>query len=80
MENRIYIKDENGNEVEMEIFFTFENGDDRYVIVHDAETDDYFSFGYDENGNLRPIEDPEEFAIVEEVFNTFVGDKDEEGL
>ena len=49
-------------------------------IVHDAETDDYFSFGYDEKGNLRPIEDPEEFAIVEEVFNTFVGDEDEEGL
>lgn len=80
MENYIYIKDEEGNEIKMAILFTFDTDEKHYVICHEEGSEEYLPFIYDENGNIEPVEDPEEFAMVEEVFNTFDEELDEEDL
>lgn len=80
MENYIYIKDEEGNEIKMVILFTFDADEKHYVICHKEGSEEYLPFIYDENGNIEPVEDPEEFAMVEEVFNTFDEELDEEDL
>lgn len=80
MENKIYIVDDEGKEVEMEILFTFDVQDKHYVIVHTEDSEEYYPFTYDGDGNIQAIEDEEEFAMVNEVFNTFEGIEDEEDI
>ena len=78
MDNVIYITDDDGKEVAMKVLFTFSSGDNDYVVVHDEEADDYYPFRYDEDGHLEVIEDSEEFAMVAEVFDAFLGENDDE--
>ena len=78
MDNVIYIRDDEGQEVAMTVFFTFASDGHDYVVVHDEEVDDYYPFRYDEDGHLEVIEDSEEFAMVAEVFDAFVGGADED--
>ena len=70
-ENTIVVTDELGNEVEYEILFTFENEENghQYVVYFDPEKDE---------GGLFPIETPEEWELVEEVFQSFVSEEDED--
>ena len=76
----LYIKDETGKEVPMEILFTFENDqtNKKYVLFFDPkeEDGDIYAYCYDEEGNLSEIETDEEWEMVEEVLGAF----DEEGL
>lgn len=72
--NTLFIKDENGKEVEMEILFTFANDEagKQYVVFQSPSGDDeVFASAYDEEGNLFPIETEEEWAMVEEVLGAF---------
>ena len=79
-DNKIYIKDENGKEVEMNILFTFDNEDTKYVITYKDNEDEVFAFKYDEENNLYVVEDEEEIKLVNEVLEAFDKESnDEEG-
>ena len=66
MDKTIYIKQEDGQEVAMQIICTYEHDDISYVLVESNE-EEAFLFRYDENGNLEAIEDVSELAIAEEI-------------
>ena len=74
-ENTIVVTDELGNEVEYEILFTFENEENghQYVVYFDPEKDEPEAQAaiFDDEGGLFPIETPEEWELVEEVFQSF---------
>ncbi len=74
MDNVIYIRDDEGKEVAMTVLFTFAAKGHDYVVVHDEKVDDYYPFRYDEDGHLEVIDDAEEFAMVAEVFDAFLGE------
>lgn len=76
-EKQITIIDEKGNEHLMQILFTYDNDERKtsYVFFYDEETpDEVFAMRYKDNGELEEIEDPDEYAEVEEVFNAFQED------
>ncbi len=71
-EDAIYITDENGKEVEMRIFLTFDINDKKYVLVYnDDNIDDLYPFIYDEEGNLYQVESEEELQLIEEVLSAY---------
>ncbi|MCP8967265.1 DUF1292 domain-containing protein [Ectobacillus ponti] len=91
-ENQITIVDEEGNEVLCDIVFTFENdqfGQKLYVVfspIGEVDEDGERIYdaaivvegeGDDEGGSLLPIENEEEWEMVQEVFGAFL--EDEEG-
>ncbi|WP_071442854.1 DUF1292 domain-containing protein [Traorella massiliensis] len=73
--NTLYVKDENGKEVAMEILFTFANEEmgKQYVVFVDPNDDsgEVFASCYDDEGNLLPIESESEWEMVEEVLGAF---------
>lgn len=73
--NSLFVTDENGNEVKMEILFTFEddNRGKKYVLFMepDSENGEVFASQYDDDGNLLPVETEEEWAMIEEVLGAF---------
>jgi len=84
-ENIIVITDDDGNEVEFEILFTFDNEENgnSYVVYFDPNEDEPKAQAsiYTDDGQLLPIETPDEWELVEEVFQAFIAedDKDEYG-
>ena len=79
MENRIYITNEDGKEIEMNILFTFDMEDKNYVVVYEnGNEDDLYAFEYDSRGNLTAIEDEKTLEKVQEVIDAFDGIDDEE--
>lgn len=71
-ENSIFITDENGKEIEMKIYLTFEANNKKYVVVYEENNqDELYSFVYDDNGNLYQIESEEELKIVDEVVGAY---------
>lgn len=75
-ENSIFITDENGKEIEMKIYLTFEANDKKYVVVYSQDNEDeLFSFVYDEDGNLYQIESDEELQMVDEVVGAYEQEK-----
>ena len=40
MDDKIFITDDNGNEREMNILFTFDMNDENYVVVYEESKDD----------------------------------------
>src|SRR5690606_30412376 len=80
----IYIPDEEGNEEEPEVIMKFDvdNSDAMYMMVvpvisENEEEDEVYAFRYEEDGDdlkLYTIEDEEEWNMVEETFNTLMGD------
>lgn len=78
-DNKIIITDENGKEMEMNILFTFDNGDKNYVICfNDEDENTVYPFSYDEDGNLFCVEDEDELAMIDEVVQAFDGEENEE--
>lgn len=79
--NSIFVTDENGKEVEMEIVFTFENDETKkkYVLFLNPldETGEVFASSYDEEGNLHQIENDAEWQMIEEVLGAFQEDEEE---
>lgn len=79
--NKIQVTDENGKELEFDVLFTF-NSDEtgkKYVLYYDAteEAPQVYSSIFDDEGNLFPIETPEEWDMIEEVFSSFVAQDDD---
>ena len=70
---------DNGEEVLLNILFTYENEARKktYVFVYEDEhEDDVMAYIYDEKTHsLSEIEDDDEYDEVEEVFNTFMNDE-----
>jgi len=90
-ENYLTVVDENGNEVLCEILFTFDSDEyeKSYVLYVPVETKDededvevlcssYVAQEDEKIGELMPIEDDEEWEMIEEVFNTYVNGMDED--
>ncbi|TVY00463.1 DUF1292 domain-containing protein [Cohnella terricola] len=80
----IYITDDEGNDEPFEVIMRFELDDGtgrKYLMVVPAEDEEeeqeVFAFRYDEENEeikLYPIEDPAEWDMVEETFNTLIGE------
>ncbi|MBR1581665.1 MAG: DUF1292 domain-containing protein [Bacilli bacterium] len=82
-ENQIAIYDEDGNKFLMEILFTYENEERgaKYVFVYENNApDDIYLMKYDDNGNITPVEDEEEFEEGQEVLAAFEEDPNIEKL
>lgn len=80
--NKIQVIDDNGNELEFDVLFTFESDETekKYVLYYDAtiEEPQVYSSIYDDEGRLYPVETPEEWEMIEEVFNSFLAEDEEE--
>lgn len=80
--NTLFVRDEDGAEMEMEILFTFEDEatKKKYVVFQDPQDEDgeAFASAYDEDGNLLPIESDSEWQMVEEVLGAFSAHDEEE--
>ena len=71
-ENTIYITDENGKEIEMKIYLTFDMNDKQYVVIYEeGNEDELYPLVYDNEGNLYPVENEEELSLVEEVVSAY---------
>ena len=93
-EKTMTIVDEHGEEHVCEVIFTFESTDygKSYVLYHvlgeEEEQDDeehiqihaasFIPVAGEEGGDLMPIEDDAEWEMIEEMFNTFVEEEEEE--
>ena len=75
-EEKIIIIDENGQEVEMEVLFTFDSDqtEKQYVLYFNPASEDgeVFASAYTTDGELFPIEDEDEWDMINEVFETFM--------
>lgn len=72
MDNTLFIVDEDGKEIEMNIYFTFDMNDKQYVVVYEKDNQDtLYSFTYDEQGNLYPVDNEEELSMIEEVIYAY---------
>ena len=70
-EDSIYITDEDGKEIEMKIYLTFDANDKKYVVVYEEANEDIlYSFVYDDS-NLYAVDDEEELAMIEEVISAY---------
>mgnify|MGYP002868600833 CR=1 FL=1 len=69
--NKMTIVDDNGEEKEVEILFTFDSPDygKQYVVFSDpAAADDYvYVWSYDDEGNMFPVENEDELQMAEEL-------------
>ena len=71
-ENSIFIIDDDDNEIEMKIYFTFDIEDKQYVIVYEeGKEDDLYALSYDDEGNIFPVDDEEEMTMIEEVVSGY---------
>lgn len=91
-ENYITVVDEEGNEELFEVLFTFDSEEfnKSYVLYYPAGADDdeteeieihassYIPDEDGEDGNMQPIETEEEWAMIEEMLNTFLAEEEEE--
>ncbi len=79
---KIQVIDDDGNELEFEVLFTFEDDENgkKYVLYYDANEEEpqVYSSIYDEDGHLYPVDTPEEWDMIEEVFNSFIAQDEEE--
>lgn len=71
-DNVIYIVDDSGKEVEMNILLTFEANDKSYVVVYETgKEDDVYAFIYDDDGNLFEVETQDELDMIQEVVSAY---------
>ncbi|MFV0254907.1 MAG: DUF1292 domain-containing protein [Erysipelotrichaceae bacterium] len=79
IDETLYVIDEKGNEVEMQILFTFESEEynKSYVLFFDPNdtAGEIHAYSYDEAGNLNSIEDQAEWAMIDEVLETYQNEK-----
>jgi uncharacterized protein YrzB (UPF0473 family) len=80
--NKMFIIDEEGNEIEVDILFTFDSDlyGKKYVLYQNPNGDqeEVFVSSYDDEGNLNSVEDEEELAMVEEVLGAFIDEEEKE--
>ena len=77
-ENSIFITDENGKEVEMKIYMTFDANEKQYAVVYEeGKEDELYPLIYDDEGNLYPVDDEEEMQMIEEVVSAYEEEKED---
>lgn len=77
-ESKMILKDDKGIELEVEILFTFDNkkNNKTYVVYsdHSKDIDDkekvYAGIYDSENKILNPIEDKEDYALIENILSS----------
>lgn len=78
--NKIQVIDDQGNEIEFDVLFTFDNEDNgkKYVLYYNAneEESSVYASVYDDEGKLFEIEDPKEWEMIEEVFQSFMAQEE----
>lgn len=78
-DNKIIVTDENGKSVEMEIYFTFEKDEKKYVVYFDPSQEGeeiaLYAAAYDDE-NLYPVESDEEWDMIDEVVAAFNEEQD----
>lgn len=76
----IVVTNDQGEEKEYTILFTFENNDKSYVLYYDKDEEEpeVFASIYDEEGHLFDVETPEEWDMINDVFESFMASDDEE--
>lgn len=75
-ENSIFITDENGKEIEMKIYLTFDANDKQYVVVYqESKEDELYPFVYDNDGNLFEVESQDELDMIDEVVSAYEEEK-----
>ncbi len=80
---KIRVIDDQEQELEFEVLFTFESDEGKkYVLYFDPEEESpqVFSSIYDDDGNLYPVETPEEWDMIEEVFNSFMAQDEDDDV
>jgi uncharacterized protein YrzB (UPF0473 family) len=83
----IYLQDEDGEEIALEVIMRFEvdQTGHKYILVlpaDDEEADEVIPYRYEEDEDgiqLIEIEDPEEWSIVEETWNTLINEDEANG-
>ena len=78
VDSRLVVIDEDGNEKEMTILFTFdsEDYDKSYVLFYDeANDEEIIAASYDDEGNLFQVEDQQEWQMVNEMLEMFSDEK-----
>ncbi len=77
---KIQVIDDEGNELEFDVLFTFDSEETgkQYVLYYDSEAEEpqVYSSIYTDEGELFPVETPEEWEMIEEVFNSFVAEEE----
>ena len=76
-EKQITVIDGEGKEHLMQVLFTYDNEERKasYVFFYDVDAEDeVYAMRYTDKGELLEIEDPDEYAEVEEVFNAYQDD------
>ena len=81
MDDKILITKEDGSEVEMTILLTYENEENgrKYVLYYDEndESGDVYPYFYtEEDSSLHELETEEEWNIVNEVLEAFLGEEE----
>ena len=76
MDDILYLIDDQGKEVKMHILFTIEANEKNYVLLYqDGDvSEETYPFLYDEEGNLFPVEDESELAMLNEALGAFEDD------
>ena len=76
-EDTIIITDDQGNEVEFKIYFTFNANDKQYAILYQADNpEDLYPFVYDDNGNIESVDNEEEYNMIEEVLYAYENEEE----
>ena len=73
-DNQMVITDDQGNEHLMTVLFTYEHEErqKKYVFFYEeSDPDNVIAMIYNDEGELFDIEDDEEYAEIEEVFNAY---------
>ena len=76
-DNEMVVTDSEGKEHLMHILFTYDNEErgTKYVLFFEKDNpDEIIAMKYTEDGELIEIEDEEEYAEVEEVFQAYEDD------
>lgn len=80
--NQIVVTDDQGNEHTLEVLFTFnsEETGKKYVLYYDPNDAEpsVFASSFDDEGHLYEVETPDEWDLIEEVFQSFMANDDEE--
>ena len=84
---KIIVKNENGNEIECDVLFTFDSEDTKksYIVYTDNTKDELGNtkvyantFDDNESGELGTIETDEEWATIEQIFASINNKKEGE--
>jgi uncharacterized protein YrzB (UPF0473 family) len=80
--NRMTITDESGQEREVEILLTFDDGKGRnFVLFRDPQSSDgdVYAYTYDEDGNLNEVSDEKDWEMCQEVLGAFQSEEENNG-